>query len=142
MKLDLPNKSVKNSDDDRAVSPVVGVALLIAITVILAAVIGFVVLDTTVSNTDNPNVRLTFEGVDPTVVSHEGGDELTPEQVVVKVIEPDGDTRKTTLEGDVGGTFNTGDRFEVSTNPNETVIIFWEDPQSGREVQLAKTTVK
>lgn len=42
MKLSIPNIDV---DDDRAVSPVIGVILMVAITVILAAVIGAFVLN-------------------------------------------------------------------------------------------------
>jgi flagellin-like protein len=41
----MPNKPFNVSDDDRAVSPVIGVILMVAITVILAAVIGAFVLE-------------------------------------------------------------------------------------------------
>lgn len=129
--------------DDRAVSPVVGVALLIAITVILAAVIGFVVLDTTISTTDAPSARVTFEGVDPTTITHEGGDALEPKNVVVRVTR-DGDTENfVRLDEKVSGDFfNTGTRVTVATESGDTIFVYWEDPDSSREVQLAKTTVR
>jgi len=132
------------SSTDRAVSPVVGVALLIAITVILAAVIGFVVLDTTVSTTDAPSAQITFEGTNPTVITHEGGDQLEPKNVVVRVTR-DGDTvvferLDEKIDGDF---FNTGTRVEISnTQSGDTVFVFWEDPQSSREVQLAKASIE
>lgn len=47
--------------DDRAVSPVVGVALLIAIAVILAPVVGAVAFGLNTSSTDAPQASLTFE---------------------------------------------------------------------------------
>jgi flagellin-like protein len=131
------------AEDDRAVSPVVGVALLIAITVILAAVIGFVVLDTSTSTTEAPNARLTFTGTADTTVSHEGGDSFDPSNVAVKV---NGSSYGTLAAGGnftvAGDSFNTGDTFSVNATAGETVVVLWDDPQSDREVQLGKATVE
>jgi flagellin-like protein len=127
------------AEDDRAVSPVVGVALLIAITVILAAVIGFVVLDTSTSTTEAPNARLTFTDNNPVTVSHEGGDSFDLENVVVKV--NGGNQGNLTTYG-VNGDFNTGDTFDVTAGTGDTVVVLWDDPQSDREVQLGKATVE
>jgi len=76
-------------DDDRGVSPVIGVILMVAITVILAAVIGTFVLGLGDSLEQAPQSQLSVEDAsadyDPSgtgdqnafVVSHDGGDALT-----------------------------------------------------------------
>jgi len=80
-------------DDDRGVSPVIGVILMVAITVILAAVIGTFVLGLGDSLEQAPQSQLSAEdaeadynggGADSDhafVVSHSGGDALTMENV-------------------------------------------------------------
>lgn len=71
--------------DDRAVAPVVGVALLIGITVILAAVIGSVVLSVGVGPAETPQVTLSFDvDSDEVIVIHEGGEELKKSEVVIR----------------------------------------------------------
>ncbi|WP_135823069.1 type IV pilin [Halostella litorea] len=48
-------------NDDRAVSPVIGVILMVAITVILAAVIGAFVLDLGSNQSENANAGVSIE---------------------------------------------------------------------------------
>lgn len=65
--------------EDRAVSPVIGVILMIAITVILAAIIGTSVLGfgQNVQSTPQTNVEFDFDRGDTSVnVTHGGGDRL------------------------------------------------------------------
>ena len=67
-------------DDDRGVSPVIGVILMVAITVILAAVIGTFVLGLG-SNVGNNAPSATFDwdydsGTENLTVTHQGGDAL------------------------------------------------------------------
>ena len=76
-----PLSRVKRDRTDRAVSPVIGVILMVAITVILAAVIGVFVLGLADDLGDSPTqATLSFEGdvnEDPFVnVTHDGGDSL------------------------------------------------------------------
>ena len=64
--------------DEDAVSPVIGVILMVAITVILAAVIGTFVLGLgdQVQNT-NPQASFTFEfGTQDVTITHDGGDTI------------------------------------------------------------------
>lgn len=121
--------------EDRAVSPVVGVALLIAIAVILAAVIGAVVLGIGVGMAEAPQASLEFEEVDDSTlaISHEGGDALDGDEIV--------------LRGDFGDEvddpgFNelrAGDSEELADDvgPNDEVSIVWQDPNSDDESVLA-----
>jgi flagellin-like protein len=68
--------------DDRAVSPVIGVILMVAITVILAAVIGTFVLGLGQNVQSTPQASFNFDfgdnGTDSTIVNvtHNGGDAL------------------------------------------------------------------
>jgi len=55
-------KNLFKSDDDRGVSPVIGVILMVAITVILAAVIGAFVLDLGQGQQGNVNAAVSTDG--------------------------------------------------------------------------------
>jgi archaeal flagellin N-terminal-like domain len=68
--------------EDRAVSPVIGVILMVAITVILAAVIGTFVLGLgqNVQSTPNASFDFDFNTTNTSVnVTHTGGDTITTE---------------------------------------------------------------
>ena len=75
--------------DDDAVSPVIGVILMVAITVILAAVIGTFVLGLgkNVQST-SPTASITFDQIDDggttkVKISHDGGDPLKEGQISI-----------------------------------------------------------
>jgi flagellin-like protein len=108
--------------DDDAVSPVIGVILMVAITVILAAVIGTFVLGLgdQVSNTA-PTASFTFDysentgGIDTLEVTHDGGDKISSDNLDATTNGVVGDEDKTvtgdnnetvTYEGDLFGTGN------------------------------------
>ena len=57
-------KNLFQTDDDRAVSPVIGVILMVAITVILAAVIGTFVLGLGEEVESNPSAGVTINDTD------------------------------------------------------------------------------
>ncbi|WP_336135551.1 type IV pilin N-terminal domain-containing protein [Natronomonas amylolytica] len=89
--------------DDDAVSPVIGVILMVAITVILAAVIGTFVLGLgdQVQQTA-PNAQFSWDydssggagGEGEVVVTHDGGDGITASQISVAgtgIVPADGD---------------------------------------------------
>lgn len=125
--------------DERAVSPVVGVALLIAITVILAAVIGFVVLDTTdAQNAASTDARMDFSGTTSSglTIAHAGGDAINKSNLVVK-------RNGTTLTGYTisgSGDFSTGETIEIDKSnvaANDRFVVVYDDPNSNRETQIA-----
>ncbi|QSG06070.1 type IV pilin [Halapricum desulfuricans] len=73
------------SDDD-AVSPVIGVILMVAITVILAAVIASFVLGLGDTTTTTPTATLEFDDTGSQVdIYHESGDTLDGDNLDVKV---------------------------------------------------------
>jgi flagellin-like protein len=127
--------NVKNLfTDEDAVSPVIGVILMVAITVILAAVIGAFVLNIGGSQDTAPSVSFDFEqssaGVDVTVQSaSESIDEANWN------IEPEGlsysDSKPATLSSGttftvINGTGNVYDGFNIvweSSSSDQTSII-------------------
>ncbi|MDS0300166.1 type IV pilin N-terminal domain-containing protein [Halogeometricum sp. S1BR25-6] len=128
--------------DNRAVSPVLGVALLIAMTVILAGVVGYVALGVDADSANAPSASLKFteetvSSVDKVYMHHKGGPVLDGANVVAKV---EGTGTPMTISGDVA----TGSKTEVATavDPGDVVSIVWQDPNSDREVLLAEYVVE
>ena len=136
------NKLKQLFAEERAVSPVVGVALLIAITVILAAVIGGVVLGIGPSGVDAPQAQLTAdlnETDNKANISHNGGNALPAEEVVIKVNDTE-----LTLDND----FTAGEDIDLAngqgvdglngTYDGGDVTIVWQDPDSNSEFVIAE----
>jgi len=112
MNLKNALKSFVGGDEDRAVSPVIGVILMVAITVILAAVIGTFVLglgDRVSQASPNSNFGFSYSGsagnADTVEITHDGGDGIESEQLKVTV------GGNTVWDGSDGG-FNTPDYQE------------------------------
>lgn len=127
---------------DRAVSPVVGTALLIGITVILATVIGTVMLGVGIGPADTPQVTLSFsvsdDGGDRFVeLHHEGGETLDAAEIVVRTDQGD-------EYGFPGDRLVTGERIVienedgVALDPDEVerITVVWQDPHSSSESVL------
>lgn len=126
--------------DDRAVSPVLGVALLIAITVILAGVVAFVVLGVDQNNAEAPSASLDFEqnGTD-VVLSHTGGSALPAGEIDVKIIEAAGGSA-TLADVDPTAVLTTGEEVVIANNAEtgDKIRVVWNDPNSDREVLLGE----
>jgi flagellin-like protein len=103
------------NSDDRAVSPVIGVILMVAITVILAAVIGTFVLGlgdslgdsqpTAQINIDTTNENITFE--------HSGGDRIDAEALTLRV---QGNGSDHTANNQFADAFTVGDQNSFAYN--------------------------
>ena len=122
---------------DRGISPVVGVTLMVAITVVLAAVIGgflFALADDVLVE-PAPNTHLSTESVDDDelVLSHDGGDRLTTAELRVTIngstadvdVSADGDAVRsgehlTVTAAD--GTFSDGATVVVVHEPSESIV--------------------
>jgi len=106
---------------DRAVSPVIGVILMVAITVILAAVIGTFVLDLGQSAGNSaPSASLTVStdaASDFVNVSHKGGDTLNSGNTKV-IISNGSATAEFTPNGDEA--FSVGENIGFATNESST----------------------
>ena len=130
------------TEDERAVSPVVGVALLIAIAVILAAVIGAVVLGLGTGGVDTPQAQLQLDHDGDTAnVTHNGGEPLNADEIVVAI----NGTADFELEDDLtaGGAVEImKDESEPATiEEGDEVVILWQDPNSDSESVLERFDV-
>jgi flagellin-like protein len=77
--------------DENAVSPVIGVILMVAITVILAAVIGAFVLNLGDAEDPAPQARITWSNETTGVLlMHESGSELQNENMEIKLRDGSG----------------------------------------------------
>ncbi|PSP91332.1 type IV pilin [Halobacteriales archaeon QS_4_66_20] len=129
--------------DDDAVSPVIGVILMVAITVILAAVIASFVLGLGDQNNPAPTADFNFDWDNGTATSDDGsltithgdGDELDATQVYVRGdYSPTGDQDWQTLSTSPSSpsTVAAGDSIEIggSMASDYTINVVWEDPDS------------
>jgi len=130
-------------DDDRAVSPVIGVILMVAITVILAAVIGSFVLGlgNSVQQTA-PNANFQFDFAENTsnpanydvTATHTGGDTIS-----------DADSVNITASGSTPVSFTTpvsaGDSETLpDVSSDTTVRVIWTSENGDSSQTLAEET--
>jgi flagellin-like protein len=120
------------------VSPVIGVILMVAITVILAAVIGTFVLGLGDQVSENaPQSSLSFDyntGNTSANVTHEGGASL------------EGDTLELTGGDNTvnasAGTYTAGDTIftNYGYSPGDTLRVVWTNPSGGSTNTIARST--
>ncbi|WP_435364545.1 type IV pilin [Haloarchaeobius sp. DYHT-AS-18] len=126
--------------DDDAVSPVIGVILMVAITVILAAVIGAFVLNIGGSQEKVPQASWAAEypdtyetgGADATdtiVLTHEGGDSIDVSTLSVSIGGNGADTVENL--GAAGNYIASGDQFSSSTVSAGASVTITEYNASG-----------
>ncbi|TQQ81797.1 type IV pilin [Halonotius roseus] len=132
-----------SSSDDRGVSPVIGVILMVALTVILATVLGTVVLDFASGVSEQPPQAAfdyEFDSADDNVtITHVSGDRIDSETIRITiggdkaVSGTNSDFQGTDWEDSIraGGGIEIGDHDvngDISTG--DTVRIIWENPSS------------
>ena len=129
--------------DDRGVSPVIGVILMVGLTVLLATVLGTVVLDFTGEISEQPP-QAAFEyefdtAGDDVTITHVSGDRIDSETIRIMVggdeaiSSADPGFQGTGWAGSVraGDTIRLGDNeIEDSIATGETVRIIWQSPSS------------
>jgi flagellin-like protein len=125
-------------EDDDAVSPVIGVILMVAITVILAAVIASFVLGLGDQNNPAPTADFNFNWENtgsssgPLTITHGDGDELSATQTFVRG-QNLGGTSGTwqSISGSSPSTISAGQSIEITGVPSNYVAnVVWEDPDS------------
>jgi flagellin-like protein len=106
--------------DDDAVSPVIGVILMVAITVILAAVIGAFVLGIGGSQEQTPQASFEFSG---DTVIHSGGDAIKDSNLQY--------SGPGSLAGGGGdSTYTAGETVVSGFSGSVTIEIVWDSPSS------------
>jgi flagellin-like protein len=135
-------------NDDDAVSPVIGVILMVAITVILAAVIASFVLGLGDQNNPAPTADFQFEWENDTAtattgdltISHSNGDAITAQNLYIRgefgssASPPSGSlpgSWDTLTSASASDEIGAGQSMEITTVENDyTVNVVWEDPDS------------
>ena len=122
-------------EEKRAVSPVIGVILMVAITVILAAVIGTFVLGLGDQVGDTaPNANWDTDVAEDNYVNftHTGGDQVDPNTLSTTADGEDADAKVNDGESleDHDEALSAGDSIEVDADPGVTVRLIWESGDS------------
>jgi flagellin-like protein len=125
-----------NDDSERAVSPVIGVILMVAITVILAAVIGVFVLEFGSSVSDSPptvQFDMTVDSDNNAKILHEGGDVFEADSVSITNNESE-----YTFES---GSVSAGDEYNsFNVSDGDTVRVVWESDNGEKSNILFERT--
>jgi len=134
-------------NDDDAVSPVIGVILMVAITVILAAVIASFVLGLGDQNNPAPTADFDFDwentgsSTGPLTITHNEGDEIEVQNLYVRGNSDMGTTGSWAGEDDGGSpaVVKAGMSWEITgTASGYDARVVWEDPDSDQTSTLAK----
>ncbi|EMA45499.1 type IV pilin [Halococcus saccharolyticus] len=111
------------SGDDRAVSPVIGVVLMIAVVVILAAVVGAFATGVFGNQNSAPQASFSYDAANTQVVM-ESGDAIDSGNLYTKV----GDSGRSDWGGtDTSGEVTAGSTSDVSVSSDTTVQVIWDD---------------
>ena len=149
--------------DDRAVSPVIGVILMVAITVILAAVIGAFVLGIGSNQEKAPQASLSFnyDGSGNVKVLHDGGETIDAARLSLgsnfdtasatadtdQCVIGDGGSPSTFSAGDVVVGDNDGDGTETNSDcattgaSGDSLTITWTASSGDSSQILAESTI-
>ena len=141
--------------DDRAVPPVVGVVLMVAITVILAAVVGTVAVGFTDRfEQSTPQTSFGFEydagttaGVDCSfevtddsdagtlTVAHESGEAIDGDQLYLLT---DAGEAEWKADCDNSDTVSTGDSIDVAVDADQTLRVVWKAEDGGQTKTIVR----
>jgi len=129
--------------DDRAVSPVTGVILMVAITVILAAVIGTFVLglgEQVQQTTPQASFSFDYDTANDTVtVVHEGGDTLNSDNTnTVTIIDSSGAETDWALDITAG---DSEDHDYSGASSGDTIRVIWESTSGDRTATIGESTI-
>ncbi|NUE02520.1 type IV pilin N-terminal domain-containing protein [Halorubraceae archaeon YAN] len=130
----------------RAVSPVIGVILMVAITVILAAVVGTFVIGLGDSIGTAPTANFNFDytnatGNDTLVITHSGGDTIDGSQLSIVASGVELSPSDTTWSGGYDGAarVSAGQSITVEEGnlSDATIRLIWTDASGDRSATLA-----
>jgi len=143
----------KFTEGDRAVSPVIGIVLMVAITVILAAVIGTFVLGLGDSVTGETAPQASWDtsnadGSSGIVLAHNGGDSVDAANVEIIVNGGDSVDATDVFDSDEISAGNSG-TIDSSTplpstgtvgSPVDSITVVWNAPDSDSSQELTSYT--
>jgi flagellin-like protein len=130
-------KELFADDNERGVSPVIGVILMVAITVILAAVIGAFVLglgDQVSETAPTATIDYEFDNADGVTLSHEGGAELDNSTISINI---NGSVAPTTgWDGNDDDMISAGDTITLESSSALYGDVESDDFASGNTVRV------
>ncbi|ELZ69123.1 hypothetical protein C457_09806 [Haloferax prahovense DSM 18310] len=134
--------------ESRAVSPVIGVILMVAITVILAAVIGTFVLglgDQVGDTAPQASFSFDYDGAQEITITHESGDAIASDDL--SVVVPSDLTAPTVTKNDgADDNMNAGETIVIELDGSETldngdeVRLVWTSESGSNSATLQKYT--
>ncbi|MFC6955450.1 type IV pilin N-terminal domain-containing protein [Halorubellus litoreus] len=129
--------------DEDAVSPVIGVILMVAITVILAAVIGAFVLGIGGSQEKVPQASISFSQTSTSGVveaTHEGGDPISSGTMDAAYSGSCTDGSDVDDGSTYGSEWSAGSTLEVATSctDGDSVSLVWSSQQSDKTSVLGE----
>jgi flagellin-like protein len=131
--------------DDRGLSPVIGVILLVGITVILVAVVGGLVTDfgSDIEVAPNAQFNADFGTNDNITITHGSGDDINPDNVAFEYTLNNGTERGPTNFNEtvdssdtIEGLFQSGDEVTVSESGS---LLEPDDVSPGGEIRMIWT---
>lgn len=129
--------------DDRAVSPVIGVILMVAITVILAAVIGSFVLGIGGQQETAPQASITItenSSTNEVEVSHRGGDAFTNASTANLTVKNESGSVFSIYENNMSdGDFSAGETEVTNVTAEGRVDVIWEGSQGTEQIIASRT---
>jgi len=126
----------QNTRNSEAVSPVVGVMLMLVVTIIIAAVVSAYAGGFSQGAVKTPQVTIGAEVRDSSsiLISHDGGDSLDPASITIKTYIPSGTYKDMSYEVDLSKAINleTGDAVKgtyssLVIKPGDKIKINWAD---------------
>jgi archaeal type IV pilus assembly protein PilA len=139
---------MRHIKNEEAVSPVLGVILMVAITVIVATIIAVFMFG--VGEPDEaPQAKLKFTAnASDVLIKHEGGDALLLRECLITITDADNSTRINTKANDglaESGTLTPGEKFVYgsynSTSGNIIEIMVMDEP-TGQLIANVQVVVK
>lgn len=116
-----PNLPQHFGDSDRAVSPVIGVVLMVIITTALAAITGGLATGMVKDHISEPapDVTVSAEVTDTgdVVIVHEGGDEIDVSNL--RIVVHDANGAEVSTSNTASGTLQTGETFTISKSSGD-----------------------
>lgn len=132
-------KQFLGSDEDRAVSPVIGVVLMLTATVIIGGVVASFVTGMGSGMESAPQASFNFdydEGESNMTITHEGGESIAVDQLEVKI---NGTAAEDVSYVPDESSVSTGSEIEVdNVYENSTVRLVWTDSTGDKTTPLGK----
>lgn len=125
------------SQQPNRLSTAIGVAIILALTLLLVAGVGAVLFDLEPDEGGPPEVAWEVEAADPPVLIHNGGDDVDCERVLLGGTLGTGENLCTYFDGPV---ISDGDSAELEgiTPRNGTIVLKWEYTETGQIIEFTE----